>query len=590
MSATKISRALILVGTLQGLALWWLWRAGNEHVWPATAPVWMTALQWAVLALPLTAYWSAGAGSRQRRVALLLAVALVFPLLGAYAGWLGQPLADKGNYTGLFARSGVFSQGLAGTVLCFMINPLVMGWDAAARRWDYHRLFELAWRNALLCVTVLVLTGFFWMVLLAGAMLMGSIGLGFIRDLIHQPAFVGPVTGMVVGAAFANGVARAEMLVNLRRYWLSINAWLLPLLLMFSLMWVLALPFTGLGPLLKTHAAAYILLWFCALSIKFVNCAWQDGDEEVIYPPWLRDGVRLAWLALLPLAGIAGWAVAVRVQQYGWTAERIWAAVIALHAAAYVLGYALSLLPRFRRQGWMATMGRTNVAVAVMLAASLLLLASPLADPRRLGVNDQLHRLHAGLVQPQDFDYMSLRFGSGQWGLRALQQLAADPRRADIALRARQALEQQTPYAAANHNVGLAPDDVRQRLPVLAGGALDDSLVDYLRGPDAAWQVQNCLNRRPQCRVWLHDFDGDGVDEALFIPDDAVPAYLLARQGQGWTVAANVEGSRTTHESLMAAIRASQIRQVPPVPPRWPDLMLGQTRLHLEPVSLPDPQ
>lgn len=49
-----------------------------------------------------------------------------------------------------------------------------------------------------------------------------------------------------------------------------------------------------------------------------------------------------AALALMPvLAALALWAVALRVRQYGWTHERIWAVAIAACAHALCLGLCL---------------------------------------------------------------------------------------------------------------------------------------------------------------------------------------------------------------------------------------------------------
>lgn len=594
----RASRPLILLGTLQGGVLWWLWHAYNHQLWPSTAPLWQGAMLWVALAVPAAFYLSENSGlSRARRTLLIAVVAVAYALFGTYAGWMGMPLET-------LARSGppaAFGQVLAALILGFMLVPLVAAWDGAQRKWHYPQLFELAWRNGLLSVSVVALTGLFWGVLWAGAMLMGSLGLNFIRELISESVFAFPVTGMVVGAVFAQGHARADMLVNLRRYWLALNTWLLPLLLVFGVMWVVALPFTGLEPLFRTRHAAYILLWFTALAVLFINAAWQDGDdstEAVPYPHWLAQGIRGAWITLVPVTLVAGWALYLRVHQYGWTEDRVWAVFVWFHAAAYAIGYALSLVagvvPRLQGRGWMPSVGPTNIVVALLGVVSLVLLVSPVADPRRLAVNDQVARLHSGSVTPQAFDYRYLRFESGRWGLLALQDLArgtGDARERDIAGRARQTLAQESRYdrqdATAKSAQGLSLEDARARIQVLpAGAALSSGLLEVLRMPGSDYRTKKCLQPESTCTAWLHDFNGDGRNEVLLLVTSGEPkrswteVLLFAEADKGWAFAATF-GNQLSLQEWQQAIDQQQVKTVQQA---WPDLEINNKRL---PVSIP---
>ncbi|EHN76789.1 hypothetical protein SMCF_3695, partial [Streptomyces coelicoflavus ZG0656] len=62
-------------------------------------------------------------------------------------------------------------------------------------------------------------------------------------------------------------------------------------------------------------------------------------------------------------------------------------------------------------------------AAGVLAVAAVLALFSPLLDPARLSVADQVARLERGAVKPQDFDFDFLRFDSGKAGLAALDRL-----------------------------------------------------------------------------------------------------------------------------------------------------------------------
>lgn len=591
---------MVLVGALQGLVLWSLWRACEDQFWPATAPVALGALLWIAIAVPAAYYLSENAGlARARRRVLLLGIAIAYGLLGAYAGWMGEPLNESEQARRLIGHANAFGHILAAGVMGFMLLPLVCGWQSAQKRFVYPQLFVLAWRNALLSASVVAITGLFWAVLYAGAMLMKSIGVDFIEELIEKPIFAFPVTGMVVGGAFAVGHARAELLVHLRRYWLALNAWLLPLLLFFGVMWVVMLPVTGLDPLLRTHNASFTLLWFAALAICFVNAAWQDGEDGQFFPRWLAAVLAPAWLTLLFVTGIAGWALWLRIGQYGLTEDRVWGAFVWLLAAGYAVGYSLSLLPsllpaRWReqlRRGWMPTVAPTNVALALVAVTCLALLTSPLLDPRRLGVNAQMARLESGAVEPDKFDYRYLHWESGQWGRSALQEMAqrqGSPRHVAIAEFARLELARKKRWGdAPNPGETLTLADVRARLTVLAapgetaGGALPDSLVEYLRVPGTQRSAPDCLQPGHRCGVWLQDFNADGKSEALVLDsegeNDHVSAYLLTPKGAQWRQVDTLCCEMTLPE-WSSAIGKGEVRTVAPA---WPDIQVGSRRLHV---------
>jgi hypothetical protein len=592
------SRPLMLMGVVQGLVLWFLWHAADTPHWPENVPMLMGALLWVALAVPAATYLSENAGlAPRRRKQLIAGVAVLYLCLGAYAGWLGDAVGAMEQRSGAY---GSFAHILAALVLGFILVPLAAGRENG--RWDYQKLFQLAWRNALLSASVVAITGLFWAVLFAGAMLMKSLGLAFVYALILQPVFAFPVTGMVVGAVFAQGHARAELLTNLRHYWLTLNAWLLPLLLGFGVMWVTALPVTGLDVLLGTHSAAFILFWFAALAVLFINCAWQDGLHEPAYPRWLAGCIRYAWATLPVVAAVAGWALWLRIEQYGLTEERIWAVFIWVLVTGYAVGYGLSLLPPLQRRLmpnsradiWMGSLGSSNIFMAIITLACLGLLASPVADPRRLAVNDQVARLLSGQVEPADFDYAYLRWRADRWGMLSLQQLAhmtGDARRKDIAGRARQSLEQESRWGgneAAPEKTVLTREEARQRIGHLqADGRADtipDDVIDFLR-TSKGQRKSSCLHPQRTCALWMQDFNADGQQEALVITGYAsvdnkrFTAELLAQPDGRWQLVGEYHLMASLKE-WEDGIRSGKLRLVQP---DWNDVELNGQRRSLVP-------
>lgn len=579
-----MNRWLLLVGVSQGWALWALWKAREIKVWPADDPISERTLLYLFLAVPLAFYLTQNipALTRSARTRILAGVGILFALLGGYSGWaenIQVPLlADM--WRSPPARP---ADLLAAAVLGFIAIPLLAHFQHTPKRWSYQALFETAWRNALLSSSSAMLTGVFWIVLFAGAMLMKSIGLNFIYELIEKPIFSIPVTGMIFGAAFGLGLARADMIVMLRRFWLTISAWLLPLLLMFSVMWTVALPFTGLELLFKTHNAAFILLWFIALSINFANAAYQDGSGEQPYGRWLGKALEYAWPTLLVLTAVAWWAMQQRIAQYGWTEDRVWGVFVLLLATLYTAGYAYSLRTR---HGWLASIGKTNIATALVMCAGLVLLLSPLADARRIAVNSQMSRLMSGAVEADKIDYSYLRWHAGRYGQEALEQLSQGIAHAEkdaIAANAKQTLAQQNRYSGSSSGAAaLSTEQMRQRLRAIPRGlVLDEALIKQMQSA-TRWEEKRCLETDAECLVWMIDLNDDGLKEAVVINEKqrwSSIFYHQAKKGRyqyGGTIGSGFSHDDKKFAQMIADIEKSKTKTLAP---RFNDLEIGGRRI-----------
>src|SRR5690606_23218598 len=123
---------------------------------------------------------------------------------------------------------------------------------------------------------------------------------------------------------------------------------------------------------------------------------------------------------LLPMVAIAIYSLSLRVQQYGWTADRVIAAASLLVAACYACGY---LWAAAQRGTWLARIAPTNIATAFVILAMLIVLFSPLGDPARLSVTSQMARLENGKIAAAAFDYNYLRFEGKRYGKEALEAL-----------------------------------------------------------------------------------------------------------------------------------------------------------------------
>ena len=565
----QLTSLFALTGTLQGFVLWWLWHADKFHQWPASQPMVFAALLYAAIAAPLAVYWTQaveGLCGRRRRVAVAV-YALGYAGLGAYSAWAAEPApGDIGLHP---------ANVLAAIVLGFVSLSLLFGFDVAARRWRYTRLFQYTWRNGILIVTAVVMMGAVWTVLYAGAALMGLIRVKWVMELIQEPVFGFPVTALVAAGAFALGLARTAMTEAIRRFWLSMSSWLLLLILFFGVMWVLWVPFTGLEALFSTKHAAFMMLWFSALAVKFANCAYQDGEIVWPYPHWLSLATQAAWLSLLPVVAIAWWALGLRVAQHGWSEDRLWAALVATVALIYAVGYALSWL---RRGRWMAAIPGTNIVAALVLCGGLLAFVSPVANIQRLAVSMHISRVATagGSVEP---DWVYLRWNSGRFGRAALQALAAGtgvPAGKPWAKQAAEMLAKTGRYTDAPQ-VHSAAQVAAKFVIYPAGKTLPATFVQYAQDDKNDWTLKNCLRAAGQCTLWLGDLNGDGQDEIVLFedvsPNIRAPGTLFTLAQNRWRSVGMIHSQGGEQAFAPALLESAQT-----APSEWRDLNIGGKR------------
>lgn len=567
---------LALLGMLQGAALWAL-TEGLPRRYQALTPVplW-TALLYAVLALPLAGYLSEqGFRSRRARVVVVAGLGLLFAALGAHIGATGSELHGLSHVGPAHL--------LPAGVLGFVLLALAAGFDTVRRRFDYPRLFELAWRNAVLVPVAAALTGLLWVLLGSGAALLHSIGIKAAARLFAQPAFIMVVSGGSFGLACGLVLQRTDVLLALRRFALSLTTWMLPLALLFAVIWVLALPFTGVQPLFATRSAAMYLCWFGVLCVTFVNAAWQDGREA---PALLRPLVVVApwcWLAVPVLAVLGDWALWLRIQQHGWTPDRVWGALVAGLVTLYALGYSASLLAR---RGWFGLLPATNIAAAILQSLALVALLSPLADVRWLSTESQVARLKSGQVDPEDFDWEFLMRKAGPYGEAAVQALAqangGDDRQHRLAAAAAAALRDSPgTQAAPPRDLERERRQLREQLAVLPQGeSLDADFIEAMLADLADDQFRHCLRRAETCLAWRVDLNQDGRPEVVLLSEQhgQVQARIHHRGTAGWNVLDTLGGGPDTLAQWRERLAAGQVQVVAP---QWQDVLIDGQRLRV---------
>jgi hypothetical protein len=547
----------LAIGLAQGIVLFLLSEAQSRKVWPADTPPLYAALLVVAVFIPLIKLGGLG----RIRLVPLAAWALVATLVLAAFAWHD---IDAGIWSGLPDKARLepaFPIFLFSAVFLFVGHHLVGPADEARKLIaPYPLYFDWAWKDAVQIALSVAFVGVLWIALELGGALFSLIGIDALKKTLEQRWFWIPITCVAFAAAVQLTDVRVALIRGVRMVGLVLLSWLLPVMTLIVLAFLAALPFTGLAPLFGTRSGASTVLSASAALIVLLSAAYQDGETQI--PTALRWSGRAAALALVPLVLIAADALWQRVVQHGLTPARIEAIACAVVAAGFAAGYAFAAV---RRTGpWTQPLELTNVVMARVVTLVILLLFTPIADPARLAVDDQVGRLLAGKTAPDKFDFDFLTYKAGRYGADALARLAAlkgAPRDAQIATLAARSKEAQQPYATPK------PLSLAAGFQVFPAGArLPSSFVGQNWAADDSQPYQVCFNNvvPGQCVAVLADVDGDGLPEVLVTQSAAdqdvnLDIYKQGSDGRWWETGQ----LDVTCPDAVAALKAGQLKLVP---------------------------
>jgi Domain of unknown function (DUF4153) len=475
-----------------------------------------------------------------------------------------------------------FSLSLLFYVVCFVMQSLIVAGQSEGRIIaSYTRYFDISWNLGVQVALALLFVGALWLLLWLGASLFELIKINVLKELIQKRWFDFPVTTMALAYSLNLTDVRVNLVTGARTLTLTLLSWLLPVMTTFAVLFVAALPFVGLEPLWATRHAATILLSSTAALVVLINAAYREGEPNAEVAQVLRIFRWVAALIIAPLTGLAGYAIWLRIGQYGWSPERVFAAACLLVAACYAIGYALAAIIS---QLSLKPVERTNVLTSVITVGLLLALLSPIADPYRVSVADQIGRLKSGKISADKLDYALLRFRTGIYGMNALRQLAdhaEGPESEQIKERSNKALVatnqfplrqigQTTPASRASNITVLYPK----------GASLPPSFLQFnstTTPAESIWQLPSCLVRDAKCEALLVDLDGDGRDEVLLFNAPAGPGVVLQSDGgDSWVMLGRITNSHCS--GVREALRTGNVEVTAP---RWKEIEVAGQRLTL---------
>ena len=260
----------------------------------------------------------------------------------------------------------------------------------------------------------------------AWAALLKAMNVDFFHKLFQEPWFMLPFLGGVGGLSIALMRGMESVLGALRFLLLLFCRIAMPITAVFSLTFIGVLAANGTDAIFSQPYPGAIMLGLAFAGMLIFNGVYQNGEGG---PPalWLRLSTIVALATFPAYAGLAAYALWLRIGEYGLTPARIAGAAMNGLAALYSVVCLAGLLTELNWNGkrWMPLVAPFNTAMAALWIIVLLVLASPLVNPWALSAKSQELRLATGKVSADEFDFGYLRFKLGAYGEAALDRLEA---------------------------------------------------------------------------------------------------------------------------------------------------------------------
>ncbi|WP_312759782.1 DUF4153 domain-containing protein [Pantoea brenneri] len=495
-----------------------------------------------------------------------LCALLTLPVTALMTGWYrwNFPTLSLGEFHFKNICAVIFMLSLVMPMLAALCNKSQQQGGTAWSR----AVTEALWRNTFTLAVTSVITGLFWLVLMLWSNLFSIIGITLFEQIFFDNRFFPPIA---TGAVIAAGIVLCRRLpgaAGLYRQLMTraVNV-LLPLHAVALLLFLACLPFTGLAIIPKAFSATTLLLTMTLLMLAFSAIAGESASDLSRGQRTIARVVLVAQALTPLLAGLAVWALWLRVAEYGWTVERIYAAMIALLAVTGSL-----LLLWSQRRGWSQGAGSITAFIPQMLtltASCWFLLHTPIADPWRIVVKNQLARFEQGKATVDIMD-LYLFSDAGRRGKQALQKVSGHPQWLREPVRQKALLMQLLAERDAS-NANPTISDLQRSIPLRAGSEAPPQSWWQSLARNVAPSISVCLVDSDSCLVWMQDLNNDGSPEVLLYSRNQPEIVIYARQGIDWQQIGNVTLPENMDKTLREAMPKTAIKP-------WRDLDINGQR------------
>ncbi|MGX9357222.1 hypothetical protein ACS3SW_19225 [Roseobacteraceae bacterium S113] len=488
--------AMALIGAVAGLACWlfidWF---DAHHV--------ATRAFWTLVSLVLGGFavFMALAGPVNLRRAAVGAVGLgAVSALLVFVMLMRYPAGNVENFLPLHAVAYLVFLGVG--------TPFVSAALQASGGWrDYARLFSTAWSIVVRGTGALVFVGIAWVLIFLSNTLLELVGL----DVIEQFIEIDGVGFALSGAFFGLAISILDELAEYISPYLVLRLFriLLPPLVCVVAIFLVALPLRGISDLFGNWSTAATMMTVAWAGVTLLTAVLDQDDAAQARSRVLLMSAQAMALMLVPLAGVAAYAVWLRVGAYGWTPDRLAAALIAGALVVYALCYAASILSR---DAWGQRIRAVNRYVAMGKIAVAALWLSPVINAEAISSTSQLARFESGAVDLANVPLWELREEWGRAGQAAFARLgdlvAGDPEAETVYKFAQQA---ETRYALRRDVEEANLVDLGAVLPGLlwrvgGGPGLSELEISGLNWRQMEEVHQGCLREvagHPGCAFYL---------------------------------------------------------------------------------------
>ena len=463
------------------------------------------------LATGLIAHWIIGSDYQPQISALRLALlsfvsvsALVFAFVVVREDWrrsivfaLGCGVVAalilyfNGATSGWSSTEGwrVFSLALAIGIAAPLFQA---GRESGFRPISYPAAYDHVWTNAILWGLGWAFVGVTMLLSFLLAALFQLIGIEFLSDLLQKEWFWRSLVGLAFGLGLALLREHSRIVSLLQNVAMLVLGVLAPVLAIGLGLFLLALPFTGLQPLWDaTKSTTPILLGCVVGALLLVNAVLGNGADDAPRNRVLRWAAMILAVVIFPLAAIAAIATGLRIGQYGFTPERLWALTFVILASVVAVAYLVSVIRG--RGGWAEKVRPANLNIAILTCGVALLLATPIVSFNAISTRDQVARLESGRITPEKFDWRALAFDFGEPGRRELERLKKSAISA-IRTKANEAFAAKNRWDAPDGEQAVREEGLDKTLRILpAGTALPPELREAIAN---IWQC-----RREACTL-----------------------------------------------------------------------------------------
>ena len=565
MDSAEISRTtrlgMIFIGLLQGALCYLLmtYLVPHNDGWlfygmPATIAI-TSALLLTVVSFKQRALW--------------YWMALIFVVVLAMSVWLKWQVEDSDKWR----QHEVFKfYGWRLLLMAMLALPWIQySLRASRQQTRYAQFYTQLWLNTLTLLIVFISNGLFWLVLLLWSEMFKLVGIPFFSTLFFDTDWFGYVAfGLITALAVVLARTQSRLVTAVQKLLTFIATGLLPLVALLALMFILTLPFTGLEAISQRVSAAGLMSTLTLLLLLLMAIVREPQKEALPYPGALRYLSKCSLIVAPIYTLIAGWSLWVRIQQYGWTPERLYGVLVVVVLLVWSFGYLASILRRGRNP--LELQGKVILGVSLLALGLLVLLSSPVIDAWRISVNSHMGLYHSGKIKPDQVSLYMLDH-SGKPGRAALEALQKDvafnqdsKRRRDLnslLQGSRDPVKELTATQLVS-KVVIAPGSEKP----------DDAFWTFVKAQ--GYRITSCAEQNA-CVLVSQDLNADGHPEQVLYAFGDGESLVFGMQKNKWdllAVARLPEGFNK--DKLLQAVANQQLGSAPRI---WRDITIDGKRL-----------